>query len=175
MILRDVRLSGRTPAKSFEPEDRKNEVTIKRTNDRKTNCGLAALQRRNFYRCSCLWLQSHIALIFLLLIPSMSLSAMWGEKSGGSFVCSLTVRYPLVSSAALKQLAHLGIDVVFRAPLYSVVKANAPVHSGEEALFLRDFYRKGEIFRKWLGTFPIRPSKKEYVFREYLELKSPIR
>jgi len=33
-----------------EPGDRKNEVTIKRTNDRKTNCCFAALQRSNFYR-----------------------------------------------------------------------------------------------------------------------------
>jgi hypothetical protein len=80
------------------------------------------------------------------------------QQAAGS-TCGLTARHPPLCPETLKQLAYIGIDLTFNAPFCPVLETQAPTRSEGGVLFLSDFSRKGDIFRKWLEISPIRPSK----------------
>jgi FMN phosphatase YigB (HAD superfamily) len=79
------------------------------------------------------------------------------QSAGATF--GLTARHPPICATTLKQLAYLGIDFTFSAPFCPPIETKAATHWEGGVLFLSDFNRKGEVFRKWLEISPIRPSK----------------
>lgn len=79
------------------------------------------------------------------------------QSAGATF--GLTARHPPICPTTLKQLAYIGIDFTFSAPFCPVLETQAPTHWEGGVLFLSDFNRKGDVFRKWLEISPIRPSK----------------
>lgn len=80
------------------------------------------------------------------------------QQSAGA-VLGVTARHPPISVATLKQLAYIGINFTFTAPECPKLEVQPPVHWEGGVLFLTDFNRKGEIFRKWLEYSHIRPQK----------------
>ncbi len=80
------------------------------------------------------------------------------QQAAGS-TCGLTARHPPLCPETLKQLAYIGIDFTFNVPFCPVLETQAPTRWEGGVLFLSDFSRKGDIFRKWLEISPIRPSK----------------
>lgn len=80
------------------------------------------------------------------------------QQSAGA-VFGLTARHPPISVATLRQLAYIGIDLTYSTPFCPHLEAITPTHWEGGVLFISDFNRKGDIFRKWLELSPIRPSK----------------
>ena len=80
------------------------------------------------------------------------------QQSAGA-VFGLSARHPPVCATTLKQLAYIGIDFTFSAPFCHNLETQIPTHWEGGVLFISDFNRKGEVFRKWLEISPIRPSK----------------
>ena len=72
---------------------------------------------------------------------------------------ALTARAPPISVATLKQLAYIGIHFIFTAPECPKLEIQSPVHWEDGFLFLMDFNRKDEIFRKCLDYCHIYPKK----------------
>ncbi|MBX7066508.1 MAG: DUF2608 domain-containing protein [Parachlamydiales bacterium] len=80
------------------------------------------------------------------------------QHSAGA-VFGLTALQPPVNAAILKELALIGIDFTFTAPARPNLETKAPVRWEGGVLFISDFNRKAEVFRKWLEMAQFRPSK----------------
>lgn len=88
-------------------------------------------------------------------IPSIVLRA---QQSAGA-VFGLTARAPPICATTLKQLAQIGIDFTFSAPACPRLETKPPSLWNGGVLFITDFNRKGDVFRKWLEMSSILPSK----------------
>jgi hypothetical protein len=80
------------------------------------------------------------------------------QQSAGA-VFGLTARAPPICSTTLKQLARIGIDFTFSAPACPKLETKPPTLWNGGVLFITDFNRKGDVFRKWLEMSSILPSK----------------
>lgn len=80
------------------------------------------------------------------------------QQSAGA-VLGLTATHPPISEATLKQLAYIGINFTFAAPERPKLAVQPPVPWEGGVLFLTDFNRKGEIFRRLLEYTHIHPKK----------------
>lgn len=90
--------------------------------------------------------------------PEMGPIVQEMQESAGA-VFGLTALQPPVNAALLKELAFIGIDFTFTAPYRPNLEAKAPVRWEGGVLFIADFNRKAEVFRKWLEIAQFRPSK----------------
>lgn len=80
------------------------------------------------------------------------------QQAAGA-VFGLTARHPPISATTLKQLAHIGIDFTFSAPACPTLETKPPTLWNGGVLFVTDFNKKGDVFRKWLELSTILPSK----------------
>jgi len=90
--------------------------------------------------------------------PEIASIVLQVQQSAGA-VFGLTARHPPVCAATLKQLAYIGIDFTFSAPFCPNLETMTPTRWEGGVLFLTDFNKKGEVFRKWLEISQFRPSK----------------
>lgn len=90
--------------------------------------------------------------------PEMPVIVQQAQASANA-VFGLTALNPPISVAALKRLAYVGIDFTFSAPYCPNLEIQSPIHWEEGVLFISDFSRKADVFRKWFEMAQFRPSK----------------
>ena len=107
-----------------------------------------------------------MAQVIFCLLTFFSLCAKEVERTArpevqrqGAIVFGLTPRSIPLSAAKLKQLAYIGIDFAFNAPLSPNLGVQVPAKWEGGVLFLSDFHQKAHLFRKWLEMAKFRPSK----------------